>query len=268
MPCVRSGSRARSSGLLALVIPLWGVDGRVVLYQARPDYPRTRDGKPVEYETPSSSSVVLDAHPAAQSDSPIPSRPLVVTEGVRKADSRALGRRRCRSPARRLELARHERRRRQDGAPRLGASRARRAPRVPRVRLGRLTEPAGTCGRAAVRAFLGARGADVRVTRLQPARDGGKQGLDDYLAAGGSLEELLAGAATFAEQQSDLLGQLYTDLGNAHRFVAMHGDSFRYCREERRWLEWRGGRWRRLALVPCESSRLSVRAAPSFRSSI
>jgi putative DNA primase/helicase len=229
----------------ALVIPLWSVDGRVTLHQVRPDYPRTRDGKPVKYETPNGASVVLDVHPAARPRLGDPSRPLVVTEGVRKADA-ALS-----AGVDAVALLGVWNWRGTNGA---GGKTA--LPDWERVALeGRavyLVFDSDASQNPRVRAavqrlgrFLEARGADVRVARLQPARDGGKQGLDDYIADGGSLEELLTSAATFAEQQRDLLGHLHTDLGNAHRFVAMHGDSFRYCREERRWLEWRDGRWRR-----------------------
>ena len=40
----------------ALVIPLWNVHGDVAFHQARPDYPRLRDGKPVKYETPNGAA--------------------------------------------------------------------------------------------------------------------------------------------------------------------------------------------------------------------
>ena len=43
----------------------------------------------------------------------------------------------------------------------------------------------------------------------------------------------------------DLVEQPFTDLGNARRFVAMHAGRLLYAREERTWLEWRDGRWRR-----------------------
>lgn len=43
----------------------------------------------------------------------------------------------------------------------------------------------------------------------------------------------------------DLIEFPFTDLGNARRFAAMHRGAFLYAREERIWLEWRDGRWRR-----------------------
>jgi hypothetical protein len=44
----------------ALLIPVRGVAGDVVLYQARPDEPRIVDGKPLKYETPAGAHMVLD----------------------------------------------------------------------------------------------------------------------------------------------------------------------------------------------------------------
>ena len=187
----------------------------------------------------------LDVHPVVRARLEDPSQPLVVTEGVRKADA-AISQgvdaiallgiwnwRGTNGAGGKTALADWE------GVALEGRtlylafdSDASEKPQVRSAiqRLGR---------------FLASRGADVRVTRLQPARDGGKQGLDDYLAAGGSLEELLATAQTLDELDADLHCFQYTDLGNAHRFAAMHAERFRYCRQERRWLEWREGRWRR-----------------------
>jgi len=39
----------------ALLLPVWGVTGEIESNQIRPDQPRIRDGKPVKYETPTSS---------------------------------------------------------------------------------------------------------------------------------------------------------------------------------------------------------------------
>jgi putative DNA primase/helicase len=242
----------------ALVIPLWNVHGRAALYQARPDYPRLRDGRPIKYETPNGSSVVVDVHPAVRPRLGDPTRPLLVTEGVRKADA-ALS-----QGVDAIALLGIWNWRGTNG---VGGRAA--LPDWEAIALeGRvvylvfdsdLTEKPHV--RAAVQRlgrFLESRGADVRITRLQPARDGGKQGLDDYLAAGGSLEELLATAATFAEQQAGLLEDHFTDLGNALRFVSMYADAFLYCREERRWLEWSEGRWRRDATGAAERAAKAV----------
>ncbi len=52
-------------------------------------------------------------------------------------------------------------------------------------------------------------------------------------------------AAAPDPQPCDLTDYPFTDLGNARRFVAMHRGRYLYAREERVWLEWRDGRWRR-----------------------
>ena len=71
----------------ALLIPVWGLTGEVVNYQIRPDAPRVRDGKPVKYETPIKSRMALDLHPMARQWLGDTSRPIIITEGLRKADA-------------------------------------------------------------------------------------------------------------------------------------------------------------------------------------
>lgn len=80
-------SAAQAGRVPALVVPLWDVHGRVAFHQARPDYPRVRDGKPVKYETPNGVRMALDVHPVTRSKLGDPAVPLIVTEGVRKADA-------------------------------------------------------------------------------------------------------------------------------------------------------------------------------------
>src|SRR5919112_2842567 len=71
----------------ALIIPIYGPTGEIVLYQARPDGPRIKDGKAIKYETPSGASMALDIHPAMREEIRDPSRPLFVTEGIKKGDA-------------------------------------------------------------------------------------------------------------------------------------------------------------------------------------
>ncbi|MBA3617947.1 MAG: hypothetical protein H0W52_17830, partial [Rubrobacteraceae bacterium] len=59
-----------------LLIPIFGITGEVVLYQYRPDKPRIKNGKPVKYETPSGSNMVLDVHPFCRDLLKDPSIPL------------------------------------------------------------------------------------------------------------------------------------------------------------------------------------------------
>jgi uncharacterized protein DUF3854 len=70
-----------------LLVPVWGVDGRIATYQHRPDAPRVVRGKPLKYETPAGSTMAIDVPPAARPWLGDPDRPLFVTEGVRKADA-------------------------------------------------------------------------------------------------------------------------------------------------------------------------------------
>jgi hypothetical protein len=72
----------------ALVIPIRNVRGEVVLHQIRSDNPRRdKNGKALKYETPSGAKMALDVPPAARSPLGDPSRPLIITEGARKADA-------------------------------------------------------------------------------------------------------------------------------------------------------------------------------------
>jgi hypothetical protein len=79
-----------------LVIPVWSVHGQVESYQLRPDKPRLNDrGKPRKYEMKAGSRMLLDAHPHLTcprnaSNTAIiadPSIPLLITEGIPKADA-------------------------------------------------------------------------------------------------------------------------------------------------------------------------------------
>ncbi len=74
----------------ALLIPIWDAWGEIATYQVRPDEPRIgKGGKPVKYETPKGTRMVLDVPPSVRSLLGDPSVPLFVTEGVRKADAAA-----------------------------------------------------------------------------------------------------------------------------------------------------------------------------------
>lgn len=83
-----SKSQQRHPGIL---IPLHGVDGSVVGYQYRPDNSRrdARRDRPIKYENPTGSSVRLDVPPRCRGQLGDPSVPLWVTEGVKKVDALA-----------------------------------------------------------------------------------------------------------------------------------------------------------------------------------
>src|SRR5258708_24630896 len=71
-----------------LLIPVHDTSGAVALYQYRPDSPRVNPkGKPVKYETPGGSRMVMDVPPRVSGQLADPRVPLWVTEGIRKADA-------------------------------------------------------------------------------------------------------------------------------------------------------------------------------------
>jgi len=80
-----SGSQCNPPGL---VIPIYSPTGEVVSYQFRPDMPRIdKKGKPVKYEIPSGTRMVLDVHPFAREMLGDPAVPLFITEGIKKGDA-------------------------------------------------------------------------------------------------------------------------------------------------------------------------------------
>ena len=80
-------AQQRTPGIL---IPLWGVDGKQIGYQYRPDNPRVdARGRPVKYESPRGSGNRLDCSPRCQKMLGDPGVPLWVTEGSKKADALA-----------------------------------------------------------------------------------------------------------------------------------------------------------------------------------
>ncbi len=73
----------------SLLIPLYGIDGKVVGHQLRPDKPRSINGKVVKYEVPKGSKLVIDVPPTVQAAVLNGTVPLYITEGTRKADAAA-----------------------------------------------------------------------------------------------------------------------------------------------------------------------------------
>lgn len=77
----------RTQGLL---VPMLRVDGTTWGHQYRPDHPRERSGKVVKYETPTGQRNGIDVPPSVGPMLGDPSVTLWVTEGVKKADAAAL----------------------------------------------------------------------------------------------------------------------------------------------------------------------------------
>ena len=71
-----------------LLIPVYSPTGDIATYQYRPDKPRIdKKGRPVKYETPSGTRMVLDVHPFAREMLGNPTVPLFITEGIKKCDA-------------------------------------------------------------------------------------------------------------------------------------------------------------------------------------
>jgi len=176
----------------ALLVPIWGVSGKIETYQIRPDTPRLdQRGRPVKYETPRGARMVLDVPPGSRDALGDPGRPLFITEGCRKADS-AVSRGLCclallgvwnwrgtNGVGGKTALADWESIALSDREVYLAFdSDVTDKPSVQHA-LSRLA------------AFLGQRGAKVRVIDLPSGADHAKVGLDDFFAAGHTVDDLM-----------------------------------------------------------------------------
>src|SRR5215213_9598868 len=86
----RLGVTKAGRNVPGLLVPQLRKDGSTWGYQYRPDVPRLRDGKPVKYETPAGQRNGIDVPPGVGARLGDPAVPLWVTEGVKKADAGAL----------------------------------------------------------------------------------------------------------------------------------------------------------------------------------
>ncbi len=180
-----------------LLIPIWSVTGEIALYHHRPDSPRIRDGKPAKYELPARSRMAVDVHPMIRDQVRDPAVPLFITEGAKKADA-AISRDLCC-----IALIGTWNWR---GTNEHGGKTA--LPDWEHIALkdrkdqGRqvyicfdsdvMIKPQVHQALVRLSAFLEQRGASVVYIYLPHGEGGCKVGLDDYLAAGHTVEDLLA----------------------------------------------------------------------------
>ena len=177
----------------ALLIPLWNLAGEISGYQLRPDEPRIDPkGRLIKYEALQGSTMALDVNPMARQWVADPARPLFITEGVRKGDSAASRGLAC------LALLGVWNWR---GSNELGGRTALAdweyvALNQRRVYLvfdsDVMTKPGVHAALSRLKGFLENRGADVLVAYLPCGEGGVKVGLDDFLAAERSVDDLLA----------------------------------------------------------------------------
>src|SRR5215213_8944312 len=176
-----------------LVVPMFSPDGETVGYQLRPDRPRKGGPK---YETPGGISPVVDVHPRMHEEVRSGSGPLLITEGAKTGDAAT-----------------------SQGIPTVMLAGVWMwcVPKVKPYRLKPCFDHVRLEGRevcvafdsdcmskagvqdalAALVAALEDRCAAVKVIYLPDATDGSKQGIDDYLAAGGTIREMFMLAREF-----------------------------------------------------------------------
>ena len=71
-----------------LLLPIWDLNGAIASYQFRPDQPRIgQQGKAVKYETRQGSPMLLDVSPLIREQLKDVRIPLLITEGIKKADA-------------------------------------------------------------------------------------------------------------------------------------------------------------------------------------
>lgn len=177
-----------------LVVPMFSPDGETVGYQLRPDKPRKGGPK---YETPGGISPVVDVHPRMIEEVRHGDGPLLITEGAKTGDA---------ATSRGIATVV------------LAGVWMWCVPKVKPYRLKACFDHVRLKGRevfvafdsdcmskagvqdalAALVAALEARGAVVKVIYLPDAADGSKQGVDDYLAGGGTVKEMFMLAREFS----------------------------------------------------------------------
>jgi hypothetical protein len=190
---VPEGFSAKQRRRMGLVIPLYSPDGETVSYQLRPNYPGKSGPK---YLNPTGSSLIADAHPMMRGKLFDVNEPLLFTEGVRTGDA-ATSQGFCtvvlpgvwniaepKTEGRELHSCLRN-------VPLKG--------RLVRIVFDADAMINSDVQKALVRgvSLLERQGAIVRVAYPPMVNGDPKTGLDDYLAAGGDLDELLQSAKPF-----------------------------------------------------------------------
>jgi putative DNA primase/helicase len=184
----------------ALVIPVHGVNGECRFHRARPDDPREdadKPGKFTKYEQPLKTGVALDVPPQAQPALSDATKRLWLAEGEKKADA-LVSRGECALDV--LGVWSWKR----DGLPLPDWDEIRLVGREVFVAFDSDAERNAhvRLARSALASYLRGRGAKVRIVKLRDEEDGSKVGVDNFLAAGGTVDELLEAAEEFTGLES------------------------------------------------------------------
>jgi len=197
----------------ALIIPIQGVDGKVAYHRSRPDQPRedhSKPGKVRKYEQPAGVRVALDVPPGARAQIRKSKIRLWVVEGEKKADA-LVSKGEC---AVSISGVWNWKRK---GLPLPDWDYVRLVGREVYIAFDSDAERKVEVKRAllALATYLKGRGAKVRVVKLPDKEDGSKQGPDDYLAAGSSVEDLVELSETVAATETaDLMWPVLAEEAN------------------------------------------------------
>ena len=245
-----SSSQRRVPGLL---IPLWNVHGENAGYVYRPDHPRMRRNRPVKYETRRGQNMVLDVPPAVRPVLADPSKPLWITEGPLKADSAVGIGIDCVAL---LGVWNWRGTNVTGGSAALGdfehiAFNGRQV--VIAFDSDSFTNRSVYDAAARLAGLMRSRGAEVLFLHLPDLDDGAKCGLDDYIALGHGDADLWTlvdddmgeRPQPNATEPAGVDGLHLTELGNAQRLVAHHGDEIRFVPKWGAWMRWTGTHWAR-----------------------
>jgi hypothetical protein len=184
----------------ALVIPVYGVNGECRFHRARPDDPREdadKPGKFTKYEQPAQTGVALDVPPQARPALSDPSKRLWIVEGEKKADS-VVSRGECAIDVLGVWSWKRE------GRPLPDWDEIRLVGREVFVAFDSDAESNAQVrlARSSLARYLKERGATVRIVKLRDGEDGSKVGVDDLLAAGGTVEDMLEVSEEFTGFES------------------------------------------------------------------
>jgi Domain of unknown function (DUF3854) len=213
----------------ALLVPMYSPDGTSTLYQIRPDNPRrTSKGKYTKYETPTGAEIIADIHPSMMEAAKDTSRPLFITEGVKCGDSLS-SRGEVTVSIAGVWMAQRD---------------GKLLPCFDHIPLKNrkvfIVFDSDVMVKKGVQdalertvPLLEERGADVRVIYLPNAADGSKQGIDDYLAAGGTVHEAKALSRRFVPTD---IGQIRLSRTSSWPPPSgNYGVSVMRCRRSSRW---------------------------------
>lgn len=188
----RLGFTSGQQNTPGLLVPIRDETGQIATYQYRPDEPRVnpRTGKTAKYLNPPKTPMVADVPPAAADRLGDPNVPLWVTEGAKKADAAVTFGLCCIAL---LGVANWRGTNDKGGKTALAfwdsvALNGRTVYVAYDSDVMRKRQVHDQLAR--IGGFLAHRGAEVAYVYM-PSADGAKVGLDDYLAGGGSVSELV-----------------------------------------------------------------------------